>query len=56
MTGRQMVVRRGRHLGWWVEGRKANGKLFILTWWPIEAIAIVMPRWVGGRGDDTLSQ
>jgi hypothetical protein len=54
MTSRQVIVRPGRHLGWWVEGRKTNGKLFILTWWPIEAIARAVARWVGGRNDDAI--
>jgi len=46
-----VIVRRGKHLGWWVEGRKTNGKLFMLTWWPIEALARTIARWVGGRSD-----
>ena len=36
MTSRKVFIRRGRHAGWWVQGRKANGKLFMLTWWPTD--------------------
>jgi hypothetical protein len=51
VSTRNVIVRRGKHLGWWVEGRKTNGKLFMLTWWPIEALARTIARWVGGRSD-----
>jgi hypothetical protein len=51
VNARNVIVRRGRHFGWWVEGRKANGKSFILTWWPIESLARIVARWVGGRSD-----
>lgn len=36
MTNRNVIVHRGHRFGWWVEGRKANGKLFMKTWWPTE--------------------
>ena len=39
MGDRQIHVRHGRHFGWWVEGRKPRGGLFIDTWWPTEGIA-----------------
>ena len=51
MSGRQVVVHRGRHLGWWVEGRKANGRLFMKTWWPAEGLARAVARLVGGETD-----
>ena len=54
MTSRKVFIRRGRHAGWWVQGRKANGKLFMLTWWPTEAIARSVARWVGGRSGDAI--
>ncbi len=46
MSGRQVVVRRGRHLGWWVEGRWASGRLFMMTWWPTEGLARAIGRLV----------
>ena len=49
MSDRQVVIRRGRHFGWWVEGRSARGRLFMLTWWPTERMARAVARWVGGR-------
>jgi hypothetical protein len=48
MSPRDVVIRRGRHVGWWVEGRKANGRLFMLTWWPTHGLAQVVARWIGG--------
>jgi hypothetical protein len=48
---RQVVLRRGRHLGWWVEGRSAGGRLFMKTRWPTQGLARVVARWVGGRAD-----
>jgi hypothetical protein len=51
MTTRQVVIRRGRHFGWWVEGRKASGTLFMLTWWPVEGMARTVGRWFGGGVD-----
>jgi hypothetical protein len=53
MTTRNVIVRRGNRFGWWVEGRKANGKLFMKTWWPSEALARTVARWVGGQDDGT---
>lgn len=51
MTTRNVIVRPGHRFGWWVEGRKANGKLFMKTWWPSEALARTVARWVGGQDD-----
>ena len=36
MSDRQVVLRRGRHVGWWVEGRAAGGRLLMKTWWPTQ--------------------
>ena len=36
VTTRQVTVRPGRHFGWWAEGRRANGGLFMKTWWPTQ--------------------
>jgi hypothetical protein len=44
---REVVLRRGRHVGWWVEGRSAGGRLFMKTWWPTQGLARV----VGGHAD-----
>ena len=54
MSTRSVIVRRGRHLGWWAEGRRANGKLFMKTWWPTEGLARAVARLVGGRDDETM--
>ena len=51
MAGRKATVRPGRRFGWWVEGRKANGKLFMKTWWPVHGIALAIARWVAGPED-----
>ena len=37
-----------RHFGWWVEGRKASGGLFMKTWWPSRGLADLIARWTGG--------
>lgn len=39
MSQRTTRIRRGRHVGWWAEGRRANGRLFMMTWWPTEGLA-----------------
>ena len=49
MGTRDVSVKPGRRFGWWVEGRKANGKLFMKTWWPSRVMAETVARWVGGR-------
>jgi hypothetical protein len=48
VSGRQVVLRRGRRLGWWVEGRKGDGHLFMKTWWPTQGLARTVARLVGG--------
>jgi hypothetical protein len=49
--GRQVVVHPGRRVGWWVEGRRANGRLFMKTWWPTEGLARTVARWVRGGAE-----
>jgi hypothetical protein len=49
MSGRRVVLRRGRRVGWWVEGRSAGGRLFMKTWWPTQGLARAVARLVGGR-------
>ena len=48
MGERRVVVRRGRHLGWWVGGWKGSGGRFMLSRWPTERMANAMTRWIGG--------
>ena len=38
-TYRPLVVHSGRRFGWWVEGRKSNGRRYMWTWWPTKGIA-----------------
>ena len=45
MASRDVSVYRGRRFGWWVKGRRANGGLFMLTWWPTERMAETVARW-----------
>ena len=53
MKRRQVRVKRGRHVGWWVEGRWSNGHLFMMTWWPVESWARAVARLVGPRETTT---
>ena len=46
MSDRRVVVRRGRRLGWWVEGRSAGGRLLMKTWWPTQGLARAIARWL----------
>jgi hypothetical protein len=48
MSERQVVLRRGRRAGWWVEGRSSGGRLFMKTWWPTQDLARAVARLVGG--------
>jgi hypothetical protein len=34
-----LVIRHGRRFGWWIEGRKSNGRRYMFTWWPTKGIA-----------------
>ena len=56
MGSREVTVRRGRHLGWWVEGRKASGGRFMLTWWPTQGMARAVARLVGGDDQGSSEQ
>ena len=51
MGDRQVVLRRGRRVGWWAEGRSAGGRLFMKTWWPTRGLARAVARLVGGRAE-----
>lgn len=48
MGDRQVALRRGRRVGWWVEGRSTGGRLFMKTWWPSRGLARAVARLVGG--------
>ena len=39
-----MVIHRGRRFGWWIEGRKSNGRRYMFTWWPTKALASFVAR------------
>jgi len=45
---RQVRVKRGKHWGWWAEGRWPNGHLFMYTWWPTEGLARTVARLFSG--------
>jgi len=51
MSRRRMVVRPGRHTGFWVEGRFGSGRLFMYHWWPTQRLAVAAARWFVSRGD-----
>jgi hypothetical protein len=55
MGDRQVVLRRGRRVGWWVEGRSAGGRLFMKTWWPTQGLARAVGRLVGSRANPSSS-
>ena len=40
----QLSVRRGRHFGWWAEGRSRRGHRFMMTWWPTKGMALAVVR------------
>jgi hypothetical protein len=42
---RSVVVKPGKHWGWWIEGRKSKGGLFMYVWWPTEAFARRIAGW-----------
>ena len=39
-----LVIRSGRRFGWWIEGRKSNGRLYMFTWWPTKGLASLIAR------------
>ena len=39
-----LVIRHGRRFGWWIEGRKSNGRLYMFTWWPTKGLASLIAR------------
>ena len=56
-TYQPLVIHRGRRFGWWIEGRKSNGRRYMLTWWPTKGFASFVARmWTAmlrrlGRGE-----
>jgi hypothetical protein len=43
-TYRPLVIHPGRRFGWWVEGRKSNGRHYMWTWWPTKRLASLVAR------------
>jgi hypothetical protein len=39
-----LVIHHGRHVGWWIEGRKANGHRYMWSWWPTKGLASFVAR------------
>jgi len=50
------TLRPGRHIGWWIDGRRANGRRFLLSWWPTRRMAAWSMRlWIrvtGGQASE----
>ena len=38
------MIYRGRRCGWWIEGRKSNGRRYMFTWWPTKVLASFIAR------------
>jgi hypothetical protein len=46
-TYQPLVIYPGRRFGWWIEGRKSNGRRYMFTWWPTKSLASFVARmWV----------
>ena len=43
-THQPLVIHRGRRWGWWIEGRKVNGRHYMYTWWPTKGLASFVAR------------
>jgi hypothetical protein len=39
-----LVIHPGRHVGWWIEGRKSNGHRYMWSWWPTKGLASFVAR------------
>ena len=47
MADQHLVIRRGRHFGWWIVGRSKG--LFMMDWWPTKGLAVrVANLWARG--------
>ena len=47
MEDQHLVIRHGRHFGWWIEGR--SKRLFMMDWWPTKGLALrVAKLWARG--------
>ena len=56
VSERNVVVRPGKHTGWWVVGRKSNTRVFMYVWMPTRSLADAVARWAGGgKGEPTSS-
>jgi hypothetical protein len=48
ISDQHLVIRRGRHVGWWIEGRAGRG-FIIWDWWPTKRLALMVARfWARG--------
>jgi hypothetical protein len=48
MKDQHVVIRRGRHVGWWIEGRAGRG-FMVWDWWPTKRLALMSARfWARG--------
>jgi hypothetical protein len=39
MSDQHLVIRPGRRIGWWIDGRSTGGRRFMYTWWPTRRLA-----------------
>ena len=59
MSDQHLVIRRGRHVGWWIQGRAGRG-FIMFDWWPTKRLALMVARfWVraakrAGAGEVTI--
>ena len=59
MSEQNLVIRRGRHFGWWIQGRAGRG-FMMFDWWPTKRLALMVARfWVraakrAGAGEVTI--
>jgi hypothetical protein len=44
VKAQRMLIRPGRHVGWWLEGRSTPGRRFMWTWWPTKGLAALAAR------------
>jgi hypothetical protein len=49
LRAREVVVRSGEHLGWWVESISDGGRTTRLLWLPTLSAGKALARWLSGK-------